>query len=180
LLSCNLKKKSRLFHLVLSHPIGLFGLGRLKVSSNQAGKEEGIQEYSGCSPEIDRVINKAAANKCRGLKTTMSYWRPLVIGRWMKLKQIKSLKPCLRPSHLDIGRRREPKYQNQKLTEALRSYQDYLIKHVYVKAGEVGIPMVIHLCAAYTPEMRPNGTILSNCMKFLETMISFGQKRNLY
>ena len=49
-----------------------------------------------------------------------------------------------------------PLYQDPELQKSHKLYQDYLLKHIYVKAGEVGLPIVIHMGVALHPGLRPD------------------------
>jgi predicted TIM-barrel fold metal-dependent hydrolase len=84
----------------------------------------------------------------------MAYWRPLAIGKVEESQAEEALKLLLVKEPSRYGWRKEPLYNEPKLMEALRVYQDYLIKNIYIKAGEVGLPIIIHVCSAYSPEMR--------------------------
>jgi predicted TIM-barrel fold metal-dependent hydrolase len=103
---------------------------------------------------VDGVIDQAAAHNCRGLKTAMAYWRPLALGEVSQSQAEKAYQFLSANEPSGYGFRKEPHYNDPKSSEMLRMYQDYLIKHIYIKAGEIDLPIIIHVATAYSPEMR--------------------------
>ena len=47
-----------------------------------------------------------------------------------------------------------PYYKEAALNEALRTYQDYIYKQIFVKAGELERPIIIHTAVALHPALR--------------------------
>jgi len=115
---------------------------------------------------IDSVLETCAANGCVGLKVSIAYYRPLGIERVSPDQAQKSLAAILRnppTGYRSISEAEEtefnafaanPVFADSKLNAAFRTYQDFLLKHIYVKSGELGLAIIIHTAVALHPALR--------------------------
>lgn len=105
---------------------------------------------------VDQILETAVANACRGFKIAIAYFRPLAIGKVRKEEAAAALKAILarEPSGYRSFPGRIPYYDDPKLEQAQRLYQDFLLKHIFVKAGRLGMPMVIHIAVGLHPALQ--------------------------
>ena len=104
---------------------------------------------------IDDTIDLCVANGCSGLKSAVAYYRPLAIDRVEEDQADAALKSLLtsQPAGYIHFPAEIPRYDDSELTNARRLYQDYLLKYLYVKAGRVGLPLIIHTAVALHPAL---------------------------
>lgn len=118
-------------------------------------KETGAQRVGDVTESIDGILEACKSNGCVGLKIPIAYYRPLSVERVEKSQADQDLKALLTnepPAYL-TGRN-VPLYDDPELARALRSYQDFLLKHIYVKAGELDLAVIIHSAVALHPALR--------------------------
>ncbi len=119
-------------------------------------KEKGLQEIDEVTQAIEAILERAKSNECVGLKIPIAYYRPLTVERVEKAQADRDLKALV--THEASAYRnhptRNPLYDDPALTAALRSYQDYLLKRIYVRAGELSLRIIIHSAVALHPALR--------------------------
>jgi predicted TIM-barrel fold metal-dependent hydrolase len=103
---------------------------------------------------IDRLLETAVANGCRGFKNDSTYYRSLTLhpasprDAAAAMDTLLPLKPSGETSE---GR---PIYDGDDANRAIRTYADYLFKHIYERAGQLGRPMIIHSAVVLHPALR--------------------------
>ena len=119
-------------------------------------KGKHIHDIEAFESELHRVIDEAKASGARGIKMLIAYYRPLAYEPVSRAQAESDLKRVLAAPPASIGNAgcRNPVYADPELRRALKSYQDYLVKSIYVKAGRTGIPIVIHTAVALHPGLR--------------------------
>ena len=113
-------------------------------------KEKGAQQIGDVTEAIDRVLEAAKSNGCVGLEISAAYYRPLGIQKVSTSQADRDLKVLLANEPATYGgHHRIPLYDDPELGRAFRSYQDFLLRHMYVKAGELGLRIIIHSAYPY-------------------------------
>jgi hypothetical protein len=105
---------------------------------------------------IDRALERAVAAGCRGFKNVSAYYRPYDLSPVTPSAADAALRTLLAAAPIRSGVMDVPLYGTPKLTAAFKTYQDYLFKHVYVRAGELERPIIIHSAVALHPSLRPD------------------------
>jgi predicted TIM-barrel fold metal-dependent hydrolase len=105
---------------------------------------------------LDRIMEISVANACVGFKIAIAYFRPLAIRRVKKEEAAAAFKSVLarEPSGYRSFPGRIPSYDDPDLEQAQRAYQDFLLKHIFVKAGRLDVPMVIHIAVGLHPALQ--------------------------
>ena len=105
---------------------------------------------------VDFVLRRAAENECRGIKIPIAYYRPIVIEAVERDEAERALNAFrdVPPSGERAFPGPIPLYDDQALTKAVHVYQDYLLKHMYVRAGELGLKVIIHTAVGLHPGLR--------------------------
>lgn len=103
---------------------------------------------------MEHVMEGAVGNGCVGFKNAAAYFRPLGVAP-VEVKAAEAAFTALRGA-TPAGHvaQNAPYYANAALDAALRTYQDYLLKRVFVKAGELDRPVIIHTAVALHPALR--------------------------
>ena len=105
---------------------------------------------------LDRTLENAVASGCRGFKNISAYYRPYDLAHVTKSEAETALKALLAATPVRTNTWDVPVYDKPALNAALKTYQDYLFKHVYVRAGELERPIIIHTAVALHPSLRPD------------------------
>jgi hypothetical protein len=105
---------------------------------------------------LDRTLERAVAAGCRGFKNVSAYYRPFDLGNVTAGEAEAALRDLLAATPIREGLMGVPVYGTPALNAALKRYQDYLFRHVYVKAGELEQPIIIHTAVALHPSLRPD------------------------
>lgn len=103
---------------------------------------------------IDKEMETAAANGCRGFKNYSAYYRSYALDRVSAADAETALKALLAVRPDGLLSQGGPRYDDPKLAAAAKRYQDYLFKHIYRKAGALERPIVIHSAAILHPALR--------------------------
>ena len=117
-------------------------------------KTNGLNTLQDVQAAIDKRLETAAANGCRGFKNGAAYWRSFALARVTARQAEEALKLLLAATPDSVDTRNVPSFDDPKLTAALRTYEDFLFKHVYVKAGQIEVPMIIHTAVGLHPGLR--------------------------
>ncbi len=104
--------------------------------------------------QIDKTIDTAVANKCVAFKNAAAYYRPLSLDKVAKPEAETAFKALMAATPAGHVAQDAPYYKEPTLNAALKTYQDFLYKHIYVKAGRVDRPIVIHTAVALHPALR--------------------------
>ena len=119
-------------------------------------KGKGAQQIGDVTAALDEILEACKSNECVGLKVPIAYSRPLSIEKVEKAQADRDFKALLtnEPSAYSSFPGPNPLYDDPELKRALRSYQDFLLKHIYVRAGELGLRIIIHSAVALHPALR--------------------------
>ena len=119
-------------------------------------KQNGATELNDVLALVDNRLETAVSNGCRGFKNGTAYYRTFALGSVTKKEAEASLQRLIREAPTGFNQRGVPQYSSASATEALRAYEDYLFKHVYIKIGELDSLAIIHTCVAMHPSLRPD------------------------
>lgn len=119
-------------------------------------KAHNIVNIDGFETALHRVLDQAKANGARGIKMLIGYYRPLayqIVSRERAEQDLKRVlaAPAAPVVKVDVG---NPVFDDPELQRALNSYQDYLLRSIYTKAGQIGVPIVIHTAVALHPGLQ--------------------------
>ncbi|HEY7817312.1 MAG TPA: amidohydrolase family protein, partial [Vicinamibacteria bacterium] len=105
---------------------------------------------------IDTILKRAAENDCRGIKIPIAYYRPIVIEAVEREEAASALKSFrdVPPSGQRAFPGPIPLYDDPAISRAVHRYQDFLLKHMYVRAGEMGLKVIIHTAVGLHPGLR--------------------------
>jgi predicted TIM-barrel fold metal-dependent hydrolase len=101
-------------------------------------KKKGAAEIEDVVSSIDRILETCASNHCVGIKIPIAYQRPITVEKVERDQANRDLKTLLR----------------EESATALRSYQDYLLRHMFIKAGELDMRVIIHTAVGLHPALR--------------------------
>ena len=103
---------------------------------------------------IETVLEQVVAAGCRGFKNGTAYFRPLAFDRVSKADAQAALQPLLTAKPDGVLAQGAPFYAAPALQAALRTYQDYLLRHITVHAGRLKRPIIMHSAVALHPALR--------------------------
>ena len=105
---------------------------------------------------VDDILERCASNGCVGIKIPMAYYRPLTVENVERDQADRDVKAILsnEPSAHRNFPGPIPLYDDPDLSRALRSYQDYLLRHMFIRAGELDMRVIIHTAVALHPALR--------------------------
>jgi len=105
--------------------------------------------------EIRNIMQTAVENGCAGFKSSVAYYRPLTLEQIDENVADSSLRKLLaNPATRFVPGRKIAMYEDSDLKIAFRSYQDFLLKQIFIKAGELGVPVLIHTAVGLHPALR--------------------------
>ena len=119
-------------------------------------RERGHEEVEEVARAIEAILENAKSNACVGLKIPIAYYRSLTVENVTRAQADRDLQALLthEPSAYRNHPTKNPLYDDPALTASLRSYQDYLLKRIYVRAGELSLRIIIHSAVALHPALR--------------------------
>ncbi|MEI9849903.1 MAG: amidohydrolase family protein [Sphingomonas sp.] len=117
-------------------------------------KAQGLTELADVLAAIDRTMETAVANGCRGFKNASAYYRPFGLTRPGKAQAAAAFKLLqgAQPSGTTV--RDQLYYDDPAAAAAQTAYEDYLFKYIYIKAGKLERPVIIHTAVALHPSLR--------------------------
>jgi len=117
---------------------------------------KGAKEIDDVLARLDGIMETCVSNACVAFKIAIAYFRPLAVGKVKKSEAAAALKSLLaqEPSGYRSFGGKTPYYDDPNLEQAQRTYQDFLLKHIFVKAGQLGVPMVIHIAVGLHPALQ--------------------------
>lgn len=117
-------------------------------------QSNGLNSLNDVLALIDRRLETAVTNGCRGFKNGTAYSRPFDLDKVTPEQAERALKTLLAAPPVAADWRGVPMYADAATRAALKTYEDFLFKHVYVKAGQLKTPVIIHTCVAMHPALR--------------------------
>ena len=124
--------------------------------------ENGLGSLKEVSQKITDIMSECVTNGCVGFKSNVAYYRPLVVDPVDQATAIRAFNNMLKnppDQYKNVPGRgvismKVADYQEPELKTAFRSYQDYLLKHIFIKAGELKVPMIIHTAVGLHPALK--------------------------
>ena|GEM_PF-4504155 len=119
---------------------------------------KGVGDVGELVDAISRMLHQLKDIECSGLKNTMAYYRRLRLStvdeeraetayRWLSKNT-----PA---KHIVSFPRKIPEYTGQEGSSHHMAYQDFILKRIYIEAGRLGLPILIHLASALHPALTP-------------------------
>ena len=113
-------------------------------------KQQGIRTLADWKEAIDGIVDQCAANGCRGFKVPIAYYRAIAVHAITAADAESNMKRALALDGTTDG-----SAERQAEFEAARSaYQDYLLKQLYIRAGQAGLRIIIHSAVGLHPALR--------------------------
>lgn len=103
---------------------------------------------------IDNLLETAVDNGCRGFKNFSAYQRSYNLGKVSVAQAENAFRRLLAARSVGTDRNGRSIYENDEDRIALRRYEDFLLRHIYVKAGLLECPIIIHSAVAFAPSLR--------------------------
>lgn len=119
--------------------------------------ENGLGSLKEVTQKINRLMSECVSNGCVGFKSNVAYYRPLVVDPIDDATAIRAFSDLLKNpagQYKNVPGRKVADYQEPELKTAFRNYQDYLLKYIFVKAGELKVPMIIHTAVGLHPALK--------------------------
>ena len=117
--------------------------------------EKGISSLKEVVAEINNILEQCVADACVGFKVNVAYYRPLGINLIDAETAEKALQKLLKnPATLFVPFSNVADYKETEMQEAFRNYQDFLLRHIYIKVGELKSRVIIHTAVALHPALR--------------------------
>ena len=117
-------------------------------------KEQGISHIDEYLAAIYAILEKCAANGCRGIKIPVAYYRPLKFDKVSRADAEKARKKVFAAKNEGYLRHKAPYFSDPEITKALWKYQDYLFRNMFAKIGKLGMRVVIHSAVGLHPALR--------------------------
>jgi hypothetical protein len=120
-------------------------------------KERKLESAREVATDAKKILQHAKKNNCSGIKSTQAYFRDFDLSNvsedeaeraLMILKRSKAFAYFENPT-------RFPVYDKPEAIEALKAYQDFLLKEIFVEAGKLGLVVVIHVAVSVHPALKP-------------------------
>jgi len=120
---------------------------------------QGLTTLPDILAKIDETMEAAMERGVRGFKNMSAYYRPLALSRPSAAEADAALRMLLKsppagdakaPAPTDPN----PVFADPKNGSALTTLEDFLFKHIYVKAGRLERPIIIHSAVALHPALR--------------------------
>ena len=116
----------------------------------------GLTDVSKLADSIIAVMQTCAENNCVGFKVPIAYYRPIAVGRVSRNDAQAALDTVLSatPDSMRNAPTQVPVFEDAATTAALWTYQDYLLRRLFLAAGELDKAIVIHSAVAVHPGLR--------------------------
>ncbi|WP_136161310.1 amidohydrolase family protein [Sphingomonas flavalba] len=130
--------------------------------------ERGLTSIADVAAAIEQAMEQAVANGCRGFKSMLSYQRSQALSQ-VDIRAADAAFQLLRAPAANAGGPRDDRSpppllggttsdaarpRDATAAAALTAYEDFLLKRIYMKAGALERPMIIHLAVALHPSLR--------------------------
>ncbi|MFI5421210.1 MAG: amidohydrolase family protein, partial [Nitrososphaerales archaeon] len=104
-----------------------------------------------------KILAQARKNGCSGIKSTQAYFRDFDLTDISEdqaeeaLKTLEKIKPYTYFENAVLF----PVYKEPEAIRALKVYQDYLLRNIFMEAGKQNLVTVIHTAVAVHPALKP-------------------------
>jgi predicted TIM-barrel fold metal-dependent hydrolase len=117
-------------------------------------KSQGLTALNDITAAIDKVMETAVERGARGFKNMAAYYRPLALSKPTAAEAESALRLLSAATPVATGARGQPIFGDATTSAALTTYEDFLFRHIYVKAGQLERPIIIHTAVALHPSLR--------------------------
>lgn len=117
-------------------------------------KDHSVEAIEDVVKAVDDILETCVSHGCVGIKIPVAYYRPLTVEKVERDQANRDLKAVLTHGPSALTPRGTPLYDDPELTRTLRSYQDYLLRHMFIRAGELDIRVIIHTAVGLHPALR--------------------------
>jgi predicted TIM-barrel fold metal-dependent hydrolase len=117
-------------------------------------QERGLTTLAHVRAAIDKTMEAAVERGCRGFKSMAAYYRPLAVSKPTASEAEAAMTRVLAATPQSTGVQNQPIYADAATNAALKTYEDFLFRHVFAKAGALERPMIIHSAVALHPSLR--------------------------
>jgi hypothetical protein len=119
----------------------------------------GLTTLSDIIAKIDETMEAAVGGGARGFKNMSAYYRPLGLSKPSAADASAALStllknPPARDTKAAAPTDPNPVFADLKNRLALTTLEDFLFRHIYVKAGRLERPIIIHSAVALHPALR--------------------------
>jgi predicted TIM-barrel fold metal-dependent hydrolase len=121
---------------------------------------QGLTSLGDIVAAIDGIMESAVHNGARGFKNMSAYYRTLGLTRptaseaEAALQRVLKVAPKPDASEPQGPMDHNPMFADQADNAALNTLEDFLFRHIYVKAGQLRRPIIIHSAVALHPALR--------------------------
>lgn len=121
---------------------------------------QGLTTLPDVLSKIDETMESALKRGARGFKNMSAYYRPLALSKPSAAEADAALRTLVRnPPAITETKAPAPTDPNPAFTDpkdglALTTLEDFLFRHIYVKAGRLERPIIIHSAVALHPALR--------------------------
>lgn len=124
-----------------------------QMAEPEWARQHGITELSDVLAAVRKTMETAASNGCRGFKNLSAYYRGFGLAPVTAQQAQGALRAMAK---VEPTQRREMGalyYADPAISEQVRTYQDYLFKQIYITAGQIERPIIIHSAAILHPSL---------------------------
>ena len=107
---------------------------------------------------ISIVLRRLRDMGCRGLKNTMAYYRRLGLSNIDEERAEIAYKWLLKNApgkYVSSFPRKVQEYISQEGHSHHMAFQDFILRQIYIEAGKIGLPILIHVASALHPALTP-------------------------
>jgi predicted TIM-barrel fold metal-dependent hydrolase len=117
---------------------------------------QAIVEIDDYARRMSEIVTSCAANGCVGIKLPIAYYRPIAVERVARVDAQEALDRILgaSPAAMRQEPTPNPEFADPSLRASLWQYQDYLLRNLFLLAGELDLKIIIHSAVAVHPGLR--------------------------
>lgn len=122
---------------------------------------QGLTTLPDILAKIDKTMETAVERGLRGFKNVSAYYRPLAVSKPAVAEAEAALRLFLKNPLTDAeaysssaSNALNPVFTDPARAMALTTLEDFLFRHLYVKAGQLERPIIIHTAVALHPALR--------------------------
>ena len=119
---------------------------------------KGVRDVAELVDTISKVLRQLSGIGCRGLKNSMAYYRRLGLSTVNEDRAeiaYKWLSKNGPEKHVNSFPRKVPEYISNEGRSHHITYQDFILRQIYIEAGRMGMPILFHVASALHPALTP-------------------------
>lgn len=130
----------------------------------------GVGEVGELEDAISHQLHRLKGMGCRGLKNSMAYYRGLGISMVDEERADSAYKwlASNRAEYVESFPRPVPRYPTEEGRSHHLAYQDFVLRQIYIEAGKIGLPILIHVASTLHPALKPMNNDPSGLYSVLE------------